>query len=261
VADQIMAGIPASATELSPMAHDAVGGGHVDGEAGRMQANGAGGDLDHGTARAPGGGGFEQTEEAKVAAVPRKTLEAHWVRITEQLIEEFGQNVFDCWFRRVQLEGQRGNTIVLTVPTKFLRSWIRSHYLKRIKALWNDALNAIEDVALDLRGVERVPPNAAQPPAGQVAAKRSVSDARRVSAPAAGPAANPLPGFESAPLEKRMTFETFLQDASNQLARAAAPGSCRIGAGHAGAFQSALCSWRCGARKDASPACHCVEGA
>jgi chromosomal replication initiator protein len=100
-----------------------------------------------------------------VTAVPRKTLEAHWARITEQLIDEFGQNVFDCWFRRVQLEGQRGNAIVLTVPTKFLRSWIRSHYLKRIKALWHEALSAIEDVALDLRGVERVPPNAAAAPA------------------------------------------------------------------------------------------------
>jgi chromosomal replication initiator protein len=222
VADQMMAGIPASAADVSSIAHNAIDRIEAGGSTNRMQADGAGGDLDHGTGQAPGGGGLGQTEEAKVAAIPRKTLEAHWARITEQLIEEFGQNVFDCWFRRVQLEGQRGASIVLTVPTKFLRSWIRNHYLKRIKALWHDALEAIEDVALDLRGVERVPPHAAQPTTGQVAAKRSVSDARRVSPPAAGPAAAPIPGFESAPLEKRMTFATFLQDQSNQLARAAA---------------------------------------
>ena len=171
---------------------------------------------------ASGGGCPENDEEAHVGSIPRKTLEAHWARINQQLVDEFGQNVFDSWFKRVRLEEQRGNAVVLTVPTKFLRSWIRNHYLKRIKALWHDAASVIEDVVLDLRGVERMPAGARTATGSGAVAKRSSSDARRVSAPAADAQDTPLPGFESAPLERRMRFETFLSDGSNQLARAAA---------------------------------------
>ena len=36
----------------------------------------------------------------------------------------------------MDLEGIEGETVKLSVPTRFLKSWIQSHYTERVLACW-----------------------------------------------------------------------------------------------------------------------------
>ena len=45
-----------------------------------------------------------------------------WSRVKERLRTVVGENVFSSWFARMELESSEGDTIKLSVPTRFLKS-------------------------------------------------------------------------------------------------------------------------------------------
>ena len=59
-----------------------------------------------------------------------------WSRVRERLRVEVGEDIYQSWFARMELEGIDLETIKLSVPTRFLRSWIQSHYAERLLACW-----------------------------------------------------------------------------------------------------------------------------
>ena len=65
-----------------------------------------------------------------------------WGRVKSRLRAELGEDVFASWFRGVELERLDDNCVHLTVATRFLRNWLRSHYyefvLKLLRAEWAD---------------------------------------------------------------------------------------------------------------------------
>src|SRR5215813_12913512 len=54
-----------------------------------------------------------------------------WSRVKGRLRAEVGEDVFSSWFARMELEGVEIDTVRLSVPTRFLKSWIQSHYVER----------------------------------------------------------------------------------------------------------------------------------
>src|ERR1041384_7093113 len=54
-----------------------------------------------------------------------------WTRVKARLRAEVGEDVFSSWFTRMELEGIEEDTVRLSVPTRFLRSWIQSHYAEK----------------------------------------------------------------------------------------------------------------------------------
>ena len=58
-----------------------------------------------------------------------------WDRVRRRLRAELGDDVFSSWFGRLELSGLSGETAHLSVPTRFLKSWIQSHYIDRLRAL------------------------------------------------------------------------------------------------------------------------------
>ena len=60
----------------------------------------------------------------------------HWGRVKERLRAEVGDDVYSSWFARMELDGSEGDTVKLSVPTRFLKSWIQSHYAERVLACW-----------------------------------------------------------------------------------------------------------------------------
>ena len=141
-----------------------------------------------------------------------------WARVKSRLRAELGEDVFASWFRGVELEGADGEVLHLTVATRFLRNWLRSHYydfvLRLARAEWPD--------------VERVEFRVRQPHFGGEAPKEALRQ-RRVPSPAMPEAVGlPMPlrtgsgGFEGSPLDPRLTFTSFLVGVSNRLAHAAA---------------------------------------
>ena len=55
-----------------------------------------------------------------------------WMRICRRLRLELGEDVFSSWFGCLELDALSGEDAYLSVPTKFLKSWIQSHYTDKI---------------------------------------------------------------------------------------------------------------------------------
>jgi chromosomal replication initiator protein len=135
--------------------------------------------------------------------------ESIWDRVRRRLRAELGEDVFSSWFARVELEGVSGGVVRLSVPTIFLKGWITSHYGERLLGLWRQ-----ED-----DGVRRV--DVARRTALRVVADEPVRE--RLAKPTVLPAAEPANDrFAGSPLDPRLTFATFCEGRSNDVAGRAA---------------------------------------
>jgi len=60
----------------------------------------------------------------------------NWLRVKERLRADVGDDVYSSWFARMDLEAIEEGAVRLSVPTRFLKSWIQSHYAERVLACW-----------------------------------------------------------------------------------------------------------------------------
>ena len=59
-----------------------------------------------------------------------------WNRVRARLKTNVGDDIFNSWFARMELERDRRATPSrLSVPTRFLKSWVQSHYADRAARL------------------------------------------------------------------------------------------------------------------------------
>ncbi len=181
-----------------------------------------------------------RNESRKVDDVPapRDTRkEESWTAICRRLRAELGEAVFSSWFARLELESLGEDVAHLSVPTKFLKNWIQTHYAERILTAFAGEYRSVKQIVIGVRSSSRPTIARASDPerppefaaALEVPSKPSASaDPQRSSAPHAhskGRASTreaeveTLPG---SPLDKRLNFSTFLVGRSNQLAYASA---------------------------------------
>lgn len=164
-----------------------------------------------------------------------------WMRICRRLRLELGEEVFSSWFGCLELGAVADEDASLSVPTKFLRSWIQSHYTDKILQVLTSEFPTVKRVSINVRSSTRPAlPHAAGtplelPPGGDADLPRgrtvtSLPSSAPVMAAAATPfskkAASPEGGetdtLMGSPLDRRLVFSNFLVGASNQLAHAAA---------------------------------------
>lgn len=147
-----------------------------------------------------------------------------WDRVRQRLRAELGDDIFTSWFARLEPVAICDGEARLSVPTRFLRSWLVGHYADRIEAVYREENPAVQRVTIALReaGVRPVSPRAAAAPRSQGHAPASVAEPTVVPAAAPMPQARPAGSFESSPLDKRLTFASFHVGRSNMLAHAAA---------------------------------------
>ncbi|MGO8799789.1 MAG: chromosomal replication initiator protein DnaA [Roseiarcus sp.] len=161
-----------------------------------------------------------------------RSLEESWKRCGARLRAELGEAIFSSWFGRLELEGVVNRQARFTVPTRFLKSWIESHYLDRILAALNSEVGEVASLTLAVRSTTQATPAAAP----MVVRRAATSEALQTETGAASrhaaaggraparrdegaPAQDSLPG---SPLDRRLSFSTFLVGRSNQLAYSAA---------------------------------------
>jgi chromosomal replication initiator protein len=149
----------------------------------------------------------------------------HWTRVKDRLRAEVGDDVYSSWFARMELDGSDGDTVKLSVPTRFLKSWIQSHYAERVLACWQAEQPGFSRIELTVRSavIRPLPPKLkpAEPPAcarEMRDGKINGSDLRH----AVGPISAVHESLGGSPLDPRLTFETFVVGRSNTLAHAAA---------------------------------------
>jgi chromosomal replication initiator protein len=153
---------------------------------------------EHGTGRGEGDGGAGARDAAVL-----------WDRVRRRLRAELGEDVFSSWFARVDLEGLSGGVVRLSVPTVFLKGWIKSHYGDRLLALWRHEDKSVRRVDVVRRTALRI---VADEPVAVVTEK-----------PAGAPATTSLGDrFSGSPLDPRLTFTSFCEGRSNDVAFRAA---------------------------------------
>jgi len=147
-----------------------------------------------------------------------------WSRVKGRLRAEVGDDVYSSWFARMDLEGLADATVRLSVPTRFLKSWIQSHYSERVLAAWRAEQATVDRIELSVRsGVLR--PLPVKPAAAQTALPQRDGRDLRFNGEtrlAGAPLSSAHEALGGSPLDPRLTFETFVLGRSNTLAHAAA---------------------------------------
>ncbi len=146
-----------------------------------------------------------------------------WSRVKGRLRSSVGEDIFSSWFARMDLESVQQQSVHLSVPTKFLRSWIQAHYADRVLTCWQAEMPEIDRIDLTVRSAMRcVAP--AKDAAAPVDTGRN-GDARGAlgsRAAASAPVSASHDALGGSPLDPRLTFASFVVGRSNTLAQAAA---------------------------------------
>ncbi len=152
------------------------------------------------------------------------TDQERWQRVKHRLRSELGDDVFASWFGRMELEAAEKGVVRLSVPTRFLRNWIQSHYSERVLVKWQEEDPEIARLELNVRSAA-IRPLVAKPKAPEPqTASRELRDGMTVGAEvrASVPFMTVHEALGGSPLDPRLIFETFIVGRSNTLAHAAA---------------------------------------
>jgi chromosomal replication initiator protein len=167
-------------------------------------------------------------------ATAMRAIDESWKRCCQRLRAELGEDVFTSWFGSLTLESIVGCRALFSVSTRFLKSWIESHYRERILAALDAEIGGIVALEVSVRSANSslAARTAKSDPRLQSPATDVDGGAASKSAPSSDPAARRNPSkFESkgfwdtlagSPLDRRLNFSNFLVGRANQLAFSAA---------------------------------------
>ncbi len=171
--------------------------------------------------------------------------EAAWRRCCARLRAELGDDIFNSWFGRLDIEAVANGVARFTVPTRFLKSWIESHYRDRILVALRGEIGTIYALSIAVRsstrtsGVVEIHPNAHSSREPRAPTSKPSATAEQDTARSTTPrseANSSSDGLGGSPLDRRLTFSSFLVGRSNQLAYAAAQRVIETRPGQAPAF-------------------------
>jgi len=147
-----------------------------------------------------------------------------WTRVRARLKAMVGDDVFVSWFARLELEEIVGDLAHLSVPTRFLCSWIQSNYAEKLLSAFQAEDEAITRLHVTVRVNGQARPRLAPADAPAPDAAKGEAKAPAVAAaPGAGLALS-SPGrgtgdaLSGSALDKRLTFETFVAGEANEIA-------------------------------------------
>jgi chromosomal replication initiator protein len=147
-----------------------------------------------------------------------------WQRIKDRLRFELGDDVFSSWFGRMECEGADDGAIRLSVPTRFLRKWIQSHYADKVLAQWQAEDPSVGRLELSVRSATIRPavPRLKLPDMPALPREARDSTSLNGDARTSVPFVSMHDALGGSPLDPRLTFDSFVVGRSNTLAHAAA---------------------------------------
>ena len=162
---------------------------------------------------------FWMTTETGNSPPDAGKLAAPWGRLRARLRSEVGEVEYRNWLRQMVLQGIDGEVAVIGLPSRFLRDWVRDHYGDRLRVLSQ----------VEWPGVRRFDFRVAAEGATEPAmAEAEDGLAEILAAPATAPRPPPRgtadnrDGDWMAPLDPRLTFESFVVGKPNEFANACA---------------------------------------
>ena len=141
-----------------------------------------------------------------------------FARIRARLKAAVGEDVYNSWFARLELEEIVDDLAHLSVPTRFLCSWIQSNYAEKILDAFRQETPAIGRLHFTVRVNGQARPRlapAAQPveiqPETEVAAPAAPRPAREAQAPRGD-------ALAGSAIDPKMTFDSFVVGTPNEMA-------------------------------------------
>jgi chromosomal replication initiator protein len=178
--------------------------------------------------------GAGRASGAKVPGQPATDEQrALWQRVLAVLRAELGEKVFISWFLKMEILAVENGVVHLSVPTAFLKSWVQQHFATKVMAALAREMGDVRDFSISVRGstartaqARSSGPATAAPKGEPAMPSQSAPTLSQPPAAAALPAdsaaqtrhADPLGG---SPLDRRLTFKSFLTGQSNAFAHAA----------------------------------------
>jgi chromosomal replication initiator protein len=154
------------------------------------------------------------------------TDQERWQRVKNRLRTELGEDVFTSWFARMELEAVDSGAVRLSVPTRFLRNWIQSHYSEKVLSNWQAEDSSVTRLELSVRSATMRPMPVKPRAAEATAPAREPHEGHHSGGESRANGAAPLMSVHEAlggsPLDPRLTFDSFIVGRSNTLAHAAA---------------------------------------
>ncbi|MEM0990960.1 MAG: chromosomal replication initiator protein DnaA [Pseudomonadota bacterium] len=129
-----------------------------------------------------------------------------WRKILAAAMKELGPEQVEKWLRPVRLADIRGNLAVLTAPSTFSADWVERNYGLLLLRLIQGQVNEVRRITVtpdeNAEAVLKAPTEPREVPVEMTEAQE--------------------PRLESAPLDPRFTFDSFVVGKPNELAHAAA---------------------------------------
>ncbi len=144
-----------------------------------------------------------------------------WARVRSRLRQEVGDVEYRTWLRQLTLSAVDGDVAVISLPTRFLRDWVRDHYGDRLRMLCQAELSGLRRVELRVAAEAQdiLPPAEARASAPGLAESLSAAP---LPPPGPAPAADGNRNDWLVPLDPRFTFDSFVVGKPNEFAHACA---------------------------------------
>jgi chromosomal replication initiator protein len=161
------------------------------------------------------------------------SLDGQWQRVRTRLRDEVGDTAYRSWIQPLAIQAMTGNEVTLTVPTRFMRDWVLTHYADRMRTLWgseNPQVLTLELVVATMPlarfagnddGDEPDADLDADPGEAPGESSRTI-EFRPPAQPRGASSGDDERDEISAPLDPRFTFDNFVVGKPNELAHAAA---------------------------------------
>ncbi|HMN38470.1 MAG TPA: chromosomal replication initiator protein DnaA [Hyphomicrobium sp.] len=179
-----------------------------------------------------------QLNKKTIEAEATQGVEGRGAKARAMLKAQLGEDIYSSWFNAMEFDGFDGRVVKVSVPVKFLRTWIQAHYSEQLLAACRAEFKAAERVEV----LWRQPGAAAARPGeaarqGETAEAASTTQQSLSSSGDVATKAAPAPlirpaipatvrtsagGLEGSPLDPRYTFDSFVIGSSNRMSHAGA---------------------------------------
>ena len=78
-------------------------------------------------------------------------LKQSWDRIAQRLKAELGDDLYTSWFARMEPEECADGRLAVSVPTRFLRNWIETHYAQKLLKASEAEFGHLDNVHVKVR--------------------------------------------------------------------------------------------------------------
>ncbi len=131
-----------------------------------------------------------------------------WLLVLKKLNNEFGNEIFNSWIKNIKVQSIEDDILYFSVPTRFIRDWITSHYLDKIIFFLNAENPNIRRVKISIDNM--------------LSANQDNQDEKNTETIRYQNQSSNFNQSDDWPLDERFTFDKFITGPSNELAFASA---------------------------------------